>query len=938
MKNVFFLLPLLLYWFIPPAIAQAPAKVSVRGTVADSASRPLDGATVMLLSGRDSSLVSFARSQTNGGFEFKNVANEAYLLQITYVGLQKFSQRLNKQTNDVLDLGLVPLLPIPKDLDEVVIRGDRAPVQIRQDTIEYNAGSFKVQPNAVVEDLLKRLPGVEVDRDGTVRAQGQQVQRVTVDGKEFFGRDPKIATRNLPADAIDKVQVLDRKSDQAQFTGIDDGQREKAINLTLKEEKKNMTFGNLTGGAGPDHRYSLRGNVNRFSKTKQLSFLGMGNNVNQQGFSMEDYMNFTGASQRMMSGQGGMRIQINSDDDTAIPLNFGGRTNGYLTNWAGGVNFNNQITPKTEVNGSYFYNQLGQDIDRLTNRQSFLPIGTIGSNQNTNQHTGNVTHRGNLVLDQKIDSSNSFRLTNRFDYRRNNATVLGQSKAFGINGQLENDGIRTTTSQSDGIRLNSDLLLRHRFAKKGRTLSANLLFGFDQNDRDGTLRATNRFYGSTHGAEPVRIDTLRQVNEQTSERQNFGTTLSYTEPLGNRRYLELNYAWQKTLNSLDRKVYDLSNELPTRRLNTQLSNQYRNDFTYQRGGFNLRASQEKYNASAGISVQQSVLRGELTLRDVDINRSFMNMLPNGRFQYNFSNTRNLNLNYDTDVREPSIQQLSPVVDNTDPLNIYEGNPNLRPEYNHRLTLQFFDFNQLRFSNLFGYLNFTYTGNRITDSQQIDERLVRTFRPVNVRNDYSLTGDMSKGFRIKPISTRVNVSTNLLYNRSITPVNNIDNQTRRLVSRSTLRMEYRYKEVFDVSASARLTYNQTAYSLNTGLNQRFTNQNYDVEANWQLGKIARLSTMLDYAVYNFPDSDFSQKVPIWNASVAKSFLKNKRGEVKLSAVDLLNRNVVINRVAQANFVQDEQIRSLQRYFLLSFTYSLGIQRGPQSGGMRVFRQL
>ena len=937
MKFLPYLVSLLFYWFVVPAIAQTPAKVSIRGTVADSAGRALEGATVMLLSGRDSSLVSFSRSQGTGDFEFKNISNEAYLLQITYVGLQKYRQPIAKQPNETLDLGTLTLLPIPKDLDELVIRGERAPVEIKQDTIEYNAGSFKVQPNAMVEDLLKRLPGVEVDRDGTVRAQGQQVQRVTVDGKEFFGRDPKIATRNLPADAIDKVQVLDRKSDQAQFTGIDDGQREKAINLTLKEEKKNMTFGNLTGGAGPDNRYSVRGNINRFSKTKQLSFLGMGNNVNQQGFSMDDYMNFTGASQRMMSGQGGVRIQINGEDDTAIPLNFGGRTNGYLTNWAGGVNFNNQITPKTEVNGSYFYNQLGQDISRLTNRQSFLPTGTIGSNQNTNQHTGNATHRGNFVLDQKIDSSNSFRWTNRFDYRRTSADVLGESRAFGANGQIQNEGIRTTTSQGDGIRLNSDLLLRHRFAKKGRTISSNLTFGLDESDRDGTLRATNRFYGSTNGTEPIRIDTLRQVNEQTSDRQNFGATLSFTEPLGNRRYLELNYAWQKTLNSLDRKVYDLTGEGQTRRLNAQLSNAYRNDFTYQRGGFNVRASKEKYNASVGMSVQQSVLRGELTLREVDINRSFLNALPNGRFQYNFTNTRNLNLTYDTDVREPSIQQLSPVVDNTDPLNIYEGNPNLRPEYNHRLTVQLFDFNQLRFSNLFAFLNFTYTGNRITDSQQIDERLVRTFRPVNVRNDYSFNGDVSKGFRIRPISTRVNVSTNLLYNRSITPVNGIDNQTRRFVSRSTLRMEYRYKEVFDISASARLTYNQTAYSLNTGLNQRFTNQNYDVEANWQLGKIARLSTTLDYAIYNFPDSDFSQKVPIWNASVAKSFLKNKRGEVKLSAVDLLNRNVIINRVAQANFVQDERTLSLQRYFLLSFTYSLGIQRGPQGGGMRVIRQ-
>ncbi|HEV7347609.1 outer membrane beta-barrel family protein [Telluribacter sp.] len=929
MKKISFLLPLLLYWLCAPVLAQTPTKVSIRGVVVDSASHPLEGGTVMLLSGRDSSLVSFGRSQSNGSFEFKNIANEKYLLQITYVGLQQYTQPLDVQPTATLDLGTLHLLPVPKDLSEVLIRGERAPVQMKQDTIEYNAGSFKVQPNAVVEDLLKRLPGVEVERDGTVRAQGQQVQRVTVDGKEFFGRDPKIATRNLPADAIDKVQVLDRKSDQAQFTGIDDGQREKTINLTLKEEKKNMTFGNFTGGAGPDSRYALKGNINRFSKTKQLSFLGMGNNVNQQGFSMDDYLNFTGASQRMMSGQR-VLIQINGDEETEIPLNFGGRTNGYLTNWAGGVNFNNQITPKTEVNGSYFYNQLGQDIDQLVNRQTFLPNRTFTSTQNTAQHTGNTTHRGNLVLDQKIDSSNSFRWTNRFDYRQNSAAVTGESRAFGADGQLENEGIRSTSSQGDGTRLNSELLFRHRFRKKGRTLSSTLTFGLDQNDRDGTLNATNRFFtaGSTI---PTRVDTLRQVNEQTNDRHNYGLTLSYTEPIAKRKYLELNYAWQTTLNDVDRRVYDLGGEGPGRRLNTQLSNQFHNRFTYQRGGFNLRTNQKMYNGSIGLSVQQSSLRGELLLRDVEINRSFVNALPNARFQYLFTDTRHLNLTYDTDVREPNIQQLSPVVDNTDPLNIYEGNPSLRPEYNHRLTLQYFNFNALRFSNLFGFLNFIYTANRITESQQIDAQLVRTYRPVNVRNDYTFTGDISKGFRIKPINTRVSISTNLLYNRAITPVNNIDNQTRRLVSRNSLRLEYRYKEVFDLSASARLTYNQTAYSLNTSLNQRFSNQNYDLEANWRVGKVLNLSSTLDYAIYNFPDSDFSQRVPIWNASVAHSFLKNKRGELKLSAVDLLNRNVVINRVAQANFVQDEQIRSLQRYFLLSFTYSLGIKPRPQMRG-------
>lgn len=902
-------------------------KITLKGIVKDTTDRPLEGATVMLMEPKDSSLVTFGRSQTGGIFELKNINSQSYLLKITYVGLRPYS-RLTQPSDS--DLGTVRMEAIPKDLNEVVVRGERNPVEIVGDTIAYNAGSFKVQPNAVVEDLLKRLPGVEVGRDGSITAQGQPVRRVTVDGKEFFGRDPKVATRNLPADAVDKVKVFDRQSDQATFTGIDDGQREKTIDLKIKEEKKKMAFGNVMGGVGPEARYTARLNVNKFNKTRQLSVLGMANNVNQQGFSIEDYMNFSGATRQMMSG-GGMRVSLNSNDETGIPLNFGGRTTGFQTTWALGANYNDKLSKKTDIQSNYFYSRSDQLVDKEVNRQNFLPGRTFISNQNTVQNTFNENHRANLTLDHKLDSANTFRLTSNFS-TGNSATNIGNSTGNVLQGiGIQSETERTTWSQGRNTRLNSELLWRHRFAKKGRNFSTIATVGYNENDRNGTLRATNRFFGPTGSLQ--RIDTLRQTNTQLNERLNYGLTLSFTEPIAKRQYLETNYAFQLARTDVNRQVFDVRDERPAV-FNRALSNQFKTDFTFHKAGMNYRFAGKEDNLTAGVSAQRSRLEGDLILQNVRIERDFLNLLPQLRYTHNYGNSKSLNINYDTDVQAPDIQQLSPIIDNTDPLNIMEGNPNLRPEYQHRFNAQFNSFNALTFNSLFATLNFMYTTNKIAMAQWVADNLVRTYRPVNVRDDYNFFTNISKGFRLKPLKTRLNVSTSLTLNRGLALVNDVENRTRRLESRNTLRWDWNPTDEFSILASANLTYNRTIYSINTTQNQTFINQNYDVEMNWKIAKGLHFNSVLDYGIYNFPSSAFSQQIPIWNASIAKTFLKNKRGELKLSAVDLLNRNVVINRFAVNNVVQDERIRSLGRYILMTFTYNLKGFGGAPSGGIRV----
>ncbi|MEY3405912.1 MAG: hypothetical protein RL161_1342, partial [Bacteroidota bacterium] len=413
-------------------------KFTVRGQVVDSLAASLPSATVMLLNPKDSSLVNFGVSDPRGFFEMRNVTKGAYQIKVTFVGYGSFQKlfTIDNPSGTLVDVGQLKLQTESQLLEGITISGTKAPVTVKKDTIEFNAGSFKTKANANVEDLLKRLPGVEVETDGTIRAQGEQVQRVTVDGREFFGRDPKLATRNLPADAVEKVQIFDKKSDQAAFTGIDDGSKEKTVNLELKEEKRNAAFGNLMAGAGTDNRRQAKANINRFTKGKQISFLGMANNINEQGFGIDEYMNFSGGAQQMRGGGGSFNLNIGGDGGNQIPLNFGGRQNGIISSYAGGLNFNQDYSKgQSKAGGNYFYNRIEQNINRSLERVNYLPENptlnlparSYNFNQDSKQFTTGDNHRTNLTVDHFLDSANSLRFTAAGTLTENTSDVTSSS-------------------------------------------------------------------------------------------------------------------------------------------------------------------------------------------------------------------------------------------------------------------------------------------------------------------------------------------------------------------------------------------------------------------------------------------------------------------------------------------------------------------------------
>lgn len=894
---------------------------TLKGQVKGQDGAFLVNSTVMLLDTKDSTMLSFAKTKENGHFEIRSAAKEEALLQVTYVGYEKFL-RFIVLTGGDQNLGIITLDSASKELAELVVKGEKAAAEVKKDTIEFNAGSFKVQENAMAEELLKRMPGMEVDNEGGVTSQGKSVTRVLVEGKEFFGRDPKMATKNIPANAIDKVQVFDKKSDRAEFTGIDDGEEETTINFVLKEDKKNLGFGRITVGGGADAnkdaRYNVGGTYSSFKNGNQLSFVGNANNVNEMSFSNSGF-SMAGI------GRGGGGISFGGGG-------IGGARSGLMKNISGGINFNNKLNTKTELNGSYSYTNSNTFVTRDGTSQSVIgDIETTGASR-SEQDSDSESHRLNVTLNSKLNAQNSIRWTNRVDYRTNGSHSLSASEEYlKSTQQLRNSTNRLNSSEGNSIGFTSQALYQKAFAKRGRTFTTNLTFGLNNNESDGTQVSTNGLFDSE--INDVVYTPLNQINNQLSNQLSLGAEVSYTEPLSSTNFLEFNYSFQKVNNDLDKKVFNVSETGNT--LDSALSNKYMNDYFYNRGGISYRVNYEKWNANVGAAIQDSRLVGDLILRNELIKKRFTNPVFNGRLRYSFTGSKSMDLSYNTNISEPSMTQLSPVPDNSNPLNIYVGNPELKPKYAQRLNLNFRDFNQLTFTSFFVTAGINYTTDNITDSVTYNsETFAQIRKPVNYGNNLSFNGVANYGFRIRPISTRFSLTSMFNVGRSQTLINNVDNITNSFTNSNTVRADVSPGDNFNLGVSARVSFNNTTYSQNTQLNPNYVNQRYTADLDWRIPQAVNFTSSMNYSIYRYATSDVVQRVPVWNAALYRSILKNKRGEIRLSVNDILGKNQVISQSASGNTFSEQSTNALGRYVLATFTYN--INGGLPAGGRPMMR--
>jgi outer membrane beta-barrel protein/carboxypeptidase family protein len=925
-------------------IAVAQRNAVVKGVAFDSLNnQAVSSATITLMQRKDSSLVSFTMSDNSGRFEFTGIQNGDYRLLITHVNYHNSAQLFKvDDEHKNIDLGNIFMNDRSKVLSEVVVTSEAPPVTLVGDTIQYNAGSFKTQPNANVEDLLKKLPGVRVEKDGTVKAQGEKVQKVLVDGKEFFGNDPKIATKNLPADAVDKVQVYDKLSDQAQLTGFDDGNSEKTINLKLKKDKKKGMFGKMNAGVGTDERYAGKLNANSFKGARQMSAIGMGNNINEEGFSFMDVLNFTGALNQLKNGGGNININISPDDPLAGLL--GGNNTGINTTFGGGVNYNNIIGTKTDFQSNYLYTRYNPNRISHVQRQYFSPANLY--KQNSYVDNLNNNHRLNFNVDYQIDSFHSLKITPALNYQKTHNESLSDYMTWSDQGAIINDGNSYNLTNNEGYNLNTNLLFRKKFHKRGRTLSMNVLTNLSDNHGDGSLKSITDFFDQASGSRLTK-DSINQNNNTASDLNGYNARAVYTEPVFKKSILEFSLGSSFTKSTSAKTTYDFNeNSGKFDVINKALTNDYENTYGYTTGGLRLRKQTKVYNYAVGLSWQQSELEGTVTNQGKDsiITKTFRNFLPTARFQYYFSRFKNILINYSTNTNQPTISQLQPVPDNTNPLYIKVGNPRLKQEFIQTLRLTSSLVNPYKNRNLFVYLLLQQTQNKIVNYDKINSLGIDSVRPVNVNGVYNLNGNVSWGFPVRFLKGSLDISSTVSYYRGKQPVSDANNQIQmNQINTAAVGPEVRLNtsptEKLDVSIGAGVNYSNSKYSIQSKQNSKYFNQEYSTDLNWQLGRGFFFATNFVYTITNQYSTAFNTRVPLWNASFSKQMLRYKRGEMKFSVHDLLDKNTRTSRSTSQNYIEDTRVNSLRRFFMLSFTYSLsktGLSDAGSGGPRMIMR--
>ena len=903
--------------------------VTIEGTIMDSTiNKPLNYATISLANAKDSSLISFTRANDAGFFQIKNVPAGKFLISISYVGYQFTWLAVKAGSTPVLSLGNI-YLQNTATMSAVTVTARRPPVVINGDSIEFNSENFKTQPNAVVEDMLKKMPGIEVDKSGGITVNGKSVSKVYVNGKEFFTGDPKMATRNLAADAVDKIQIYDRKSDQAMFTGIDDGNDETAINIKTKKDRKQSTFGKVGSAFGTPGRFDGQGNINRINNDEQFSIIATANNVNKQNFSMGDFGNVSGG------GRGGGGVTINfSGGDGGTDAN----SRGVAETYSLGGNYSNLLNDKKM---DFNANANGSDVSRFNTSNSFtqnlIPGNNFNRISNSISNTRNQQQRFNATIDNKVSETFSFKYTPNVSIQHNTSNSESSTNTFFPDGTPINITSTNASNVTDATNISNNLLLRKRFAKKGRTISSTITQGFNESLTNGSQYTDQLFY--TAGI-LVNDSILDQQNKRKNLTNSYSANIVYTEPITKKSLLEFNAYYNRNNSSTSRKVFDknLSNNQYDL-LNKILTNEFNSEYTYAGGGMNYRLNQKKYNFSTGFSLQNAMLNGINTTINTKIKQEFKDVLPSANFQYNFSQTKNFNLNYRTSTNQPTLTQLQPVLDQSNINNQTIGNPNLKRTYNHNINLRFFSTKILAQKNFFALLNAQITNNSIVNYDSILPTRQIISKPVNVNGVYRINGTVNYGFGIKKLYSRFNFGFNGGYNNNVNYVNGALNTTIVKSVGPSFNYTYSLDEIMDLNISARHNYSITNNQINSALNTNFVTRIYGADLTNYLPWGIVLNQSMNYTINEGRAPGFNTAVPIWNASISKFFLKNKRAELKLSAFDLLNKNVGISRNVTQNQIVDQSYNVINQYFLIGFTYSLqksglGTGSGPRVMTMRM----
>ncbi len=897
-------------------ISQAQ-QASIRGVITDTSNqKKLENAVISLLKKSDSVLVTFTRSNKDGAFILEKLPAGEFVMLISYPSFADFVDPIKLEPNSALEIGDINLTLKSVLLKEIVIR-QNATMRLRGDTVEYSADSFNVRPGATVEDLLKKMPGIQVDKDGKITAQGTNVEKVLVDGEEFFGDDPTVATRNLQADAIDKVQVFDKKSDQAAFTGIDDGQSKKTINLKLKEDKKKGYFGKLELGGGLNDRWNNSAMFNRFRAKKKLSIYGIASSTGKTGLNWEERNTYGSGNDNMEYNDDFGGFMFYGGGDEFNNSNYYGE--GLPRSWATGINYSNKFdADRQNFNGSYRFNKLNSEGLGNTISQSISPDTVFYNTEGRRTFNSRNRHSVNGTYEWNIDSATSLKIIASGYLGKQSTFSDYHNESLNEFGDTVLKSVRQTSADGDNSNLKLNALLRHKFKKTGRTISLSLDQQFNNSSSDGFLYALVSTYGKLGLPEDSTTNQLKQISQQVST---FNTRLVYTEPLAKKIFLELNYSIRSNSSDAERLSYNQSGSGKFDDLDSTFSNHYKFDVLSNTTGAAFKYNGKKFTGSIGSDISFQRFNQKDQLNDTALVRNYTNFFPRANIVYKFSSNGRVSLNYNGSSRQPSIQQIQPVADNTNPLAITIGNPLLKQEFRHNFNFNFNSFKVLSERGIYIYGSFSTTSNAIVQSTRIDTSGKMIYQYINTNGNFNTWSGGGYGMKLKKWDLRINGGFGFNASKYTTIVNGEKNVTNNYQPQINFNMGKFKDKKYEIWYNGSFGYNFSRQSIRTDLKTTYWTQDHNLNVNVQLPHKFEINTEIEYNLrQKTVVFDQNNNVFLWNGYIGRKFLKNDKGMIRISAYDILNQNKGYNRVINTNVLREDTYQTLTRYFLLSFVWN------------------
>ncbi|MEO9871993.1 outer membrane beta-barrel protein [Ekhidna sp.] len=879
----------------------------VEGILIDNSDMsPLVGATVIMVNIKDSTRSQFAVADGDGKFIIDKLERAFYKLRVSSVGYISYTKLMRVSIPEI-NLGTISIKPDLTLLEQVTVEGEVIAVQQIGDTTQYNAAAFKTNPDASASDLVSKMPGIVVDSDG-VTANGENVEQVLLDGKRFFGQDPLLSLNTIPADVVDKVQVYDEESDQSQFTGFDDGNTTKTMNVITKEDKRNGQFGKVYAGLGENELYKSGVALNSFSKEKRLTVLGMSNNINQQNFGSEDLIGISGGG-----GRGGFRRGGNQNFIT-------GTQDGITKTNSIGTNFTDEWGTKATFEGSYFFNQSNNNNDQLLTRESFLANGSQLYEEDQQSTTDNFNHRLNMRIGYKINDNNNLLVRTSVSYQDNQGDEVTTGQTTRSTNEVLNSTFNQYNSLNRALNFSNNFIFQHKFEKVGRTLSLDLNTRINPTTRES-------FY------EDLELDSL--IDYYTNEDQfTIGSTATFTEPVGISGQVAVRYEVSHTARESEKETFVLEGTNGLMTLNESLSNTFESGYTKHTPSIRYSNNQFGNHFDVSMAYQNAQLNNNQVLPETgSFNRNFGNLLPSISGRFELSKSGNFFFRYAASTTEPSVSQLQNVIDNSNPLFLSLGNPNLGQTYSHSLTMRLQKNNldkNITFSNLTrvqASSDYITTGTSIIAADSVAQGGV-TFvegaqvnTPVNLDGFWSVRNNSTYGILIPSIKNNLNASLGLTYQRLPGLTNDILNISSTYSANLKLGLVSNISEKVDYNVYYQINGSRVSNSIQSETNNKYYTQTIGTKLNLIFGKGIVFRNETYFQKYVGLNDSFDTSYTLWNMAVAKKFLKKNRGELELSVFDLLGRNQSFSQTVTPQYVQESQTQVLQRYFMLTFTYQI-----------------